>query len=199
MTPRRTRTPSDVKWLANELAATAGELERVEEELARLRARREQLRAVHQALSATAGVLRLPTLAEAVPPVRPHPARGGRGAIVDFVRATLREAYPQAVDTLELTEQVVQHLGLSFATYQARSHFRKTTVTRTLGRLMAYGEVERLHDFSLLPNSPGVWRWKVAAPTLKELAELAAQAGRLEPVTGGEAQNEREGASLVGS
>jgi len=36
MSVPRTRPPSDIKWLANELAATKGELERIDEELARL-------------------------------------------------------------------------------------------------------------------------------------------------------------------
>lgn len=46
MTTTRTRTPSEIKWLANELAATKGELERIDDELARLRARRKRLKAV---------------------------------------------------------------------------------------------------------------------------------------------------------
>ena len=39
MTEQRTRTPPDIKWLANELAAVAGELETIEAEMTRLSVR----------------------------------------------------------------------------------------------------------------------------------------------------------------
>ncbi|MGH6639165.1 MAG: hypothetical protein ACREBY_11275 [Polaromonas sp.] len=40
----RIQTPPDIKWLANELAATAGEMERIDEEMARLKKRQKRIR-----------------------------------------------------------------------------------------------------------------------------------------------------------
>lgn len=169
MSGPRTRTRPEVKWLANELAVTAGELERIDEELARLRARRRQLQSVHASLARVAGVMAVPELPGLVPVVRAHPARGGRGSIVDFFRATLEATYPSAIDTLTMTDLAARHFGLTFATAQQRNRFRRATVNHTLVRLCNSGEVERMHDPVATPNAPGVWRWKVETPTLADL------------------------------
>lgn len=58
--PSRTRTSSEVKWLANELAAVKGELERIDEALSRLLARKERLLAVQRAMSNVADQLPSP-------------------------------------------------------------------------------------------------------------------------------------------
>jgi hypothetical protein len=168
----RTRTRSEVKWLANELAATAGELERIDEELARLRARRRHLQSVHAALAAVAGLVAVPELPGVVPGVRTHEAWGGRGNLRNYFRAVLKAAYPGAVDTLALTNGAAQHFGLSFSTSMDRNRFRRVNVTKTLRKLVGRGEVERLHDPVAAPNSVGAWRWKVDAPTLADLHRL---------------------------
>lgn len=165
-------TPSDVKWLANELAATKGELGRIDEELARLRARQKQLEAVYAALSQVAALVRRPELGDVVPAVRAHAARGGRGSIVDFIRAVLQAAHPSALDTRSLTEMVIEHFGLKFASAPERNRFRKATVSHTLQRLVNVGQVGRLHDVKTMPNSPGLWRWKVDQPTIVELMAM---------------------------
>lgn len=172
MSATRTRTPSEIKWLANELAATKGELERIDEELARLRARRKRLKAVYASLSRVSAVAEAPGLENAVPTVRAHPSRGGRGTIVDFFRATLQGAYPRPVDTRQMTELAIEHFGLHFATPQQRNRFRKATVSHTLLRLVIAGQAERLHDVKTMPNSPGLWRWKVDQPSIVELLAM---------------------------
>jgi hypothetical protein len=182
MTRTRTRTPSEIKWLANELAAAKGELERIDEELVRLRARRKRLKAVYASLSAVSALAEAPGLEHAVPAVRAHPARGGRGTIVDFFRMTLRAAYPRPVDTRRMTELAIEHFGLEFATPQQRNRFRKATVSHTLLRLVIAGQAERLHDFKAMPNSPGLWRWKVDQPSIVEL--LAMDPERMEAAGG---------------
>lgn len=77
--PSRTRTSSEVKWLANELAAVKGELERIDEALSRLLARKERLLAVQRAMSDVAGQLTIPELPTVVPAVRAHERYGARG------------------------------------------------------------------------------------------------------------------------
>lgn len=75
----RTRTKPEVKWLANELAAVKGELERIDEALSRLHARKSKLLAVQVALSDVAGQLTIPELPAVVPAVRAHERYGARG------------------------------------------------------------------------------------------------------------------------
>jgi hypothetical protein len=165
----RTRTRSEVKWLANELAAVTGELERIEVELARLQARKEHLLGVRAALSAVAGLLTVPELPSVVPAVKTHRDLGGRGSLRNCIREALKAAHPQALDTLALTEVVVARFGLTFPNAKARQRFRKYSVNHTLQKLQARGEVERLHDFRVTPNSVGAWRWRVQVLTLDEL------------------------------
>lgn len=172
MTAIRTQTPPEIKWLANELAATKGELQRIDEELARLRARRKRLKAVQASLSAVAAVAGAQGLAESLPALRAHLARGGRGALVGFFRETIRAAYPRAVDTRQMTALTIEHFGLEFATSEQRNRFRKATVSHTLQRLVNAGQVERLHDVKTMPNSPGLWRWKVDQPSIVELLAM---------------------------
>ncbi len=90
MSATRTRTLPEIKWLANELAATKGELEHIDEKLARLRARRKRLNAVYASLSRVSALVEAPGMENAVPAVRAHPSLGGRRTIVGFYRATLR-------------------------------------------------------------------------------------------------------------
>jgi hypothetical protein len=53
----RTRTRSDVKWLINQVAALAGELERIDVEMARFKQRRKALERSHKACLQTLSVL----------------------------------------------------------------------------------------------------------------------------------------------
>lgn len=177
MSSIRSRTPSEVKWLANELAGTKGELERIDEELARLRSRRRHLKKVHASLSAVSALAQASGLDAGVPAVRAHPSRGGRGAIVDFFRETLRAAYPGVLDTRRMTELTIEHFRLQFPLPQQRNRFRKATVSHTLQRLVYAGEIERLHDLKTMPNSPGLWRWKVEQPSISDLVAAARRSG----------------------
>lgn len=163
----RTRTPSDVKWLANELAAMAGELQRIERELARLRARRVKLQTMRAALSRVAGLLAAPTLVETVPATQAHPRYGRRGRLRDYLRASLRHAYPKALDTLTLAQAAAAHFRDTFASPVEELHFRNETVTHTLRKLVDRDEVERVHG--TLSNKVGIWRWRHHTPTLDEL------------------------------
>ena len=176
MSTPRTRTPSDIKWLANEMAALAGELERIDEQMARLRARHHQVRATRAELARVAGLMSVPSLPQLVPPVRAHPERGGRGAFRGFIREMLRTAYPGAVDTRALTAAAADRFGLQFPTEAERNHFRHRQVLKALQKLVDMKEVEALHTRKTGANCIGVWRWRVGAPTLADLRQLATTA-----------------------
>jgi hypothetical protein len=168
---RRSRTPSDVKWLANELAATGGELKRIERELARLRARRRRLMATRASLARVAEMVAFPSLQDLVQPVQAHPAYGHRGRLREFLRQALRSAHPRALDSFTLAEAAARQFESAFASPEERLHFCRRLVTHSLRKLVAAGEVQRLH--LTVGNTVGVWRWNESTPTLEDLRSRA--------------------------
>lgn len=171
----RSRTPSEVKWVANELAAVMGELERIDEELARLAARRAYLIKVRSALVEVGAVNQAPGLDGLVSPVRAQEQYGGRGVLRNWLRRLLKEAAPAAVDTRTMVRLAEETFGLHFASYRERDRFRKNALTRALRAMLDFGEVERVHDTKAAAGSAGVWRWK-AAPSADALRRAARQA-----------------------
>lgn len=167
----RTRTPPDVKWLANELAATAGELERIDVELARLQERRARLAVTHSAMSQVAGQLAYPQLPDVVPAVKAHRGYGKRGVLRGWLKELLQGALPQAVDTTTMMRMAETAFGLAFSTPRARDCYRKNSLTRQLRVLFEQGLVERLHlpDGGGTGGTGGVWRWKAEMSTLDAL------------------------------
>lgn len=171
----RQRTPSGLKWVANELAAIAGELERVDEQLGRLTARRLQLEAHRASLNQVGAIMGVAELQALVPAVRVHKAYGGRGYLVDWVRGLLQDAAPRAVDMRTLVVLAEEQFKLELPTSEARDQYRKNTLGRAVRKLLALGLVERLHD----PDNargPGLWRWKAQLPVMSELRASAADA-----------------------
>ena len=149
-----------------------GEIEKVDAEMRRLQARRESLAAKHASLAAVAALASVPQLPGLVPPVRAHPAYGGRGNVRNFLRDALRAAYPGALDTRTLGELAVRHFWGAFESDQQRQHFRRKLLPHTLRKLFARGEVERLH--ALNTNAVGGWRWKVDEPSIVDLLAMPA-------------------------
>jgi len=159
----RTRTKPEVK----ELAALAGEMQKIDREVSRLRKRRAAIVAKHRSLAKVAALAAIPALPDLVPPVRAHGRYGGRGKLNDFFRTVLRAAYPDALDSRTLGEMAVHHFAAAFETDEQRRYFRADSAMRALRLLVHKGEVERLHD--LQTNAVGGWRWRVDAPTLGDL------------------------------
>lgn len=172
-----TRTRPDVKWLINEVAMLAGELRRIDKEAARLAEHRVKVEQAHRACLQTLAVvtealpLRLPT-------VQQHRPYGGRGALRRLLLDALREVQPKALDTNQLTQLVVQCLGVTFPSPEALAQYRKGTVGRTLRFFLQQGVIERIDIPAPGPTNVGYWRWKAEIPTIDALAndsELAAR------------------------
>lgn len=172
ISPPYTPTPPDIKWLANELAATAGEMGRIDEEMVRLEKRRKQLKAMHHALAQVACLSGAPSLEELVPPVRAHGKYGGRGNLREWLKRLLQEAAPGAVDTRTIVRLAAQAFGLNFATEGESDRFRRNTLTRQLRWFIEQGLIDRVHDYRAAANSVGVWRWK-GMPSRQEVLERA--------------------------
>ena len=175
---RRTRTPSDLKWTVNELAAVKGEIEHIDREVTRLKQRRAQLMRMAKALSTVSQVIAAEVHPAAVAPVHAHTRYGGRGNLRKYLRETLKAAYPGAVPTNVLADGAVQVFGLRFSSCQERARFADNNLGNALRRMCARGEVERLHDYAGLPTMSGVWRWKTPTPSLDELRKEEAVAGQ---------------------
>lgn len=150
--------------MANELAAVAGDIQKVDEQMAELSARRLRLLEVHKALADVGRVLGSPELTSVMAAVRAHRAYGGRGYLVDWLKATLKAAAPAALDTLTLARLAEENLGLVFQTEKERERFRGNSMTRALAKLADQGLAERAHARSPGANQPGRWRWKSAPP-----------------------------------
>lgn len=173
MSPPRTRTRPEAKWLLNELAAIKGELQDIEQQMLRLEERRARLKAVEAALCQTA--VQLDVRALAAPTVRAHVRYGGRGNLRNWLRQALQAAYPKALDTGTLTDAAAAVFGLEFATSHERKRFTDNNLANALRKMLARGEVERVHDHKAVPDQPGVWRWKTPAPTLEDLRGVSGE------------------------
>ena len=166
-------TPPHIKWLANELAATTGEMARIDEELARLAARRAHLGEVFRALSQVSGLVGAPNLAESVPQVRAHAKYGSRGRLRAWLKLLLRQAGPGAVDTPTMVRLAEDAFNLKFGSNKERDRYRKNTLTRQLRGFLKLGLVERVHAVRAAAGSLGVWRWRAEVHTFAELAARA--------------------------
>lgn len=159
----------------------AGELERIDEEVARLQARRRHLITVQAALGGVARLLVVPHLPQVVPAVRAHHGFGTRGNLWNFIRQCLQAASPAALDTRTLATLVIDHFGLVFAMPKERQRFLHHSVGRTLNKLLARGEVERVSDPVAARHLPGIWRWNTGVPEIAELQQNAPRAAAVEP------------------
>lgn len=148
----------------------AGELERIDETIARLTARRAHLVAVQGALGGVAELMEAPQLPSVIPSVRAHTTFGARGRLRNYLRECLRVAAPAPMDTRTLAALVIDHFGLSFPNAKERQRFLHTSVGRTLNKLLARDEVERLSDHTVARNLPSIWRWKTGPDSLEALS-----------------------------
>ena len=154
--------------MANELAAIAGEIERIDAQVEQLKTRRTQLEVQRDSLSQVGAVMGVAELHAFVPAVRVHKAYGGRGFLADWIRELLKAAAPGAVDLSTLAVLAEKHFNLELGTPQARGDYRDSTLGRAIRKLVARGVVERLP----MPGGtcgPALWRWKSELPDLPVL------------------------------
>lgn len=155
----RSRTPPELKWVLNERAAVAGEIQSLEAELSRLATRRGQLTVLLNQLDSVYSQLAPQVPAVPVLVVNARQRYGGHGNCIAWVRETLKVAFPQAVATTALVDAAMATFGLEFADSAQRERFRHNSLRTALRRLLTLGEAERLHHFSGVRCRSGVWRW----------------------------------------
>jgi hypothetical protein len=167
----RTYTRPDIKWLINEIAMLAGELQHVDEEIARLEKHKVAVEQAHQACLQSLAIV----VCEAplrLPVVRQRRPYGGYGALRRLLIEVLQEAAPKAMDADELTQLVIQGLGLSFPSPLSLNQFKRGTVARALRYFAGKGVIERIDIRAPGPTTVRVWRWKAQLQTVAELASV---------------------------
>lgn len=191
----RTRTPPDLKWLLNERAALAGQLQRaqhreeqgqferreilnqvrvLESKLTRYQAQSAAVQARLRALDVTISIAYTPISPDVAGVVNAWQGKyGPRGGLRRFLIQSLEQVTPRSLTTLELMSGVIQFFCIQIENPAERRSLR-CTITKELRRLRDdAGVVESLHKIARVRTS-GVWRWK-ASLSLADLAALSAQ------------------------
>jgi hypothetical protein len=186
----RARTPPDVKWLLNERAAVAGEVENAlyrenqlqenlrQAELGVLRAIASvdaigrlvaNKKAALNALDATINLVDSRVEPTAAGLVHAWAGKyGARGAFSAFLVQTLKDAFPAPMTTQLLSNLAVSEFGLGREQTFHLGEFR-----RSLGRRLRHLRSQNL--ICVLPSrsvsAVGIWRWNDnPTPTLEQLA-----------------------------
>lgn len=168
-----TKTPPTEKWLLNERAVIAGELQAIDTELDRLTTRKAYLHNLMASIDEVYCLVSPVVLPAQALVVHGHTRYGGRGNCINWVRDMLCAAYPSALNTAALTLAAEEAFGLVHATPAQRGKFRNNSLRTALRTLLAQGEAERLHDYRGVPHRAGVWRWVPSEPAY---ADVVAQA-----------------------
>ncbi|PQA78056.1 hypothetical protein C5F53_06895 [Rhodoferax sp. TS-BS-61-7] len=187
------RTPPDIKWLLNERAALAGEVEKALAKQAVLAHKRDRLRnqlavvlkamersqvaqarsqASLDALDATMGIVNKGVNPGAGGSVWAWAGKyGSRGGLGEYIARVLEGAAPEPVTTSVLIDLASRQFGLVLSTPAERRSFRKS-VSSALTSFQKRNLIEAVHDRKA--GSHGLWCWREEFPTF---AEMAAQSG----------------------
>lgn len=193
MTTRRTRTPSDLKFLLNERAVLTGQIrsgvrdcQPLEAEVSKLEARacmlRDQVAAIRaqqarwqECLDAVEDMLR-----EAHPEAAPDAAGvvaawagkyGGRGALKTFIHSAI-QASPDGISTVALVDAVIGHFHLAVATSEARNRLRHV-ISKRLHQSKVSGLVRAVRAETRRRQT--LWFWN-SGPAGDELMRLSREA-----------------------
>lgn len=191
----QTRTPPHLKWLLNERAALAGEVNkatlRSQALAAKLDALQVSLTNLHLKVQSVSAVKaeRQATLAAldtaiglACQDVRPDAAGvvnamagkyGQRGGLIGFVAGTLRDVAPSPLSGRQLISLVAWHFHIALTVPQDRRSL-KVSVKSAITYLSKRGLVCPAHSGD--GTKPGLWCWKQP----DTLADLAARAAGIE-------------------
>jgi hypothetical protein len=187
-----------LKWLLNERAALAGEMDRTQRLRHQLQSRAERLRiqlsGVEALLSAVQYDLKSATqraqsldavLVEAYPGVALDAVGvvhawagryGERGALTRFLRHTVQAAAPSYVAAIDLQPLVIRKFGLPAGTSAERKKAAKS-INGSLRNLSKEQVVESKTVYDSKGMSQKFWRW-VPSVTLKDLMVPAASEGQ---------------------
>jgi hypothetical protein len=188
-----TRTPPDIKWLLNERAALAGEVEKALAKQAVLAHKRDRLQnqlagvlkamersrvaqarsqASLNALDATMVIVNKGVNPGAGGSVWAWAGKyGNRGGLGEYIAQILEGAAPEPVTTSMLINIASRQFGVVLVTPKDRRNFNKS-VSSALYSLLKRKRIEAVHDRR--EGSHGLWRWDEGLPSFAEMAAEAA-------------------------
>lgn len=170
----RKQTPPDLKWLLVERATVAGDIARLETKQALLAKEIAKRLTTLQALDTTIHLRESRVTPDAAGVIRSHAKEyGKRGALKEYIVATLKAAPTDAMSTRAIALVVAAHFGLEFVTRAEFSSFIENSVRPQVALLRDQGFVEILYPHEKRGH-PGMWKWKADLPTLAEITAEAA-------------------------
>lgn len=182
----QTKTPATEKWLLNEIARVKGEQAKLDaqrdvlkEQLAHIEALRKEHTRMLQALKATLSVVSKGATVELSRVVRAHREIGGRGVLVDWLKAHLEAMSPNSLSAEVLMDRFCASAQMRFWTDAEREEYFNNTFRSQLRRLKRQGVLEQVEVY-VGGRYRRRWRWRSATASLAQLQEKAARAAEQE-------------------
>lgn len=172
------KTPSYLKGLAETRARAAGEVERYSALMSELQVRLDKSKAELESCDRLIQRFDVRLDPTQIRPIHAWQGRyGKRGALKAAILNICKSAYPDAISSTEIFLQLELQLGLEFASWRERAHWRKHSVRNSLRRLDAQNLLQRVHERSQNNGTTGYWRWVAPVESLEGLAAMATAAG----------------------
>lgn len=188
------RTPTTLKWLAEQRARKAGEVlvhqqicQRLETDVTQLRAElieaELKLRAAEQkkdvvktelsALDKVVGIFDVAIDPNAIQPINGWAGRyGKRGAFTQFLLSTIQAEYPEVITTKVLELRAIEHFLLSFSDKEQHRDWYAGTFRGSLKKLRMNGAIEQGPMTTHFRGQLATWRWIPSRGKPKSIAEL---------------------------
>jgi hypothetical protein len=184
------KTPSALKWLAEERGRTAQELADLERVLAEASRRRAALSDDLAAIDRTIARFDESIDPKAIAPVRTNGRYGSRGTFLEVLLDILAKHAPLALSTGVIALAVLARFPQSFDTKDEYRRWWRNSLATALRHMAMEGKVEREHEATFTTGEMG--RWRLARPKVTSLADLRALA------SGGAESNDPERTEVDG-
>lgn len=167
----RQNTPPDIKWLINQAAVLASEMERIDGDIQILSDKRKKVELDRQACLRILELLTRYERRLALPSVQAHREYGRRGNLRVYLEETLRAAYPHTIDTDCLVGGAIDTFRLGFSSMDDFQRFKDDSIGRALRKLADKGKVEIVGKVYKAPSHFNVWRWNPGISRFSEIVE----------------------------
>lgn len=192
----RTRTPSELKWLLNERAALAGNLEHLahlrsvlsrtvelrerflqtaQKRVATIENRLSEVQATLAALDRSIALMHSLVDPSAAGKVKAWAGKyGKRGNLKAFVDKQIQARAPEPISTTVLLNLVIAHFSVTFV-YPGQRQVLRRSIKSALASSLKQGLIQPIHDRS--SDRIGMWQWaKDRVPSLAELRAVEQEA-----------------------
>jgi len=138
-------TPPAIKWLLVERATLVGDISRMEQRKALLDAELIRARSLVAAVDTTIRLMERDVRVDAAGTVQRHcPSYRRRGALQDFLIATLQDAGDAGISTRDATLLISAHFELDFVSKAEFRKYSRNTVSAQFRRFRNQGPAENM-------------------------------------------------------